>query len=369
MNSKTKAKRGVSKNSVLSQVSVESMRGAVRFTSPLLWIFVSLLSACQTQGVQEDTQASLASQEQRYRDDSPVVAQFGEIEVSQNEVERRLAEMSPITRSRYQNPERRRELIDSLIRFELLAQEALRRGHANHPDVQLAYKQAMVRELLRNEVRDLVKIGDITDLEVESYYQENLKSYQRPELVRASHILLKTEAEAIAILKLIKLKIQADPKQSRSIFAEVAAEKSLDQESRARRGDLQYFNRTGELIGERLFPQSPVPSQVAESAFQISAVGELFEAPIKSDQGWHLIQKTGGKRVVNRELSEVKTEIRNTLFRTKKANALEDYVKTLKNGVKISINQEALDQIKLKSDSNSREPKVTLPSPLIPQRP
>ena len=347
-------------------------KGAANVSGVLTWkllLVVSLLCACEPPSEQRNDQRAASDRRVRYTDGSPTIAQLGDIKVSQATVERRLAEMSPITRARYQDPERRREFLDSLIRFELLADEAKRRGHAEHPEVQLAYKQAMVRELLRNEIRELVKIGDITDQEIESYYQENLKSYQRPHLIRASHILFKTEAEAIATLKLIQLKITADPKQKRVIFGELAAEKSLDHESRARRGDLQYFTRQGELIGERLFPQSPVLPEVVESAFKLSAVGELTEVPVKSSAGWHIIQRTGGKRAVKRELSQVKTEIRNTLFRTRKAKALEDYVQALKQRVKININQEALERIKLKSDARSREPKLTLPSPLIPQRP
>ena len=326
----------------------------------------SLFYACQSsdRSPKEDKTSS-----NRHSDHSPVIAQLGEIKITQATLERRLSEMSPITRARYQAPERRRELLDSLIRFELLADEALQRGHDRHPEVQLAFKQAMVRELLRNEIRELVKIGDINDQEIAAYYKEHLDHYERPALTRASHILLKTEAEAIATLKLVSLKVKADPKQSRVIFGELATEKSIDQESRARRGDLQYFNKSGELVGERLFPQSPVPAEVAERAFELKAVGEIADQPIKSSAGWHIIQRTGGKRAISRPLDQMKTEIRNTLFRTRKASALEDYVKALKARVKIEINHEALERIKLKSEASSREPKLKLPTPLIPQRP
>ena len=166
---------------------------------------------------------------QRYLDSSPILASVGQVKITQTELERRLAELSPLSRARYQNPERRQELMETLIRFELLAGEALKQGHGEHPEVNLAYKQAMVRELLKNEVRDLVKIGDITEQEIANYYQEHLHKYQNPELVKASHILFQTQAEAEAKRKELQLHISAQPRQARKLFGDFAAQHSLDQ--------------------------------------------------------------------------------------------------------------------------------------------
>lgn len=300
----------------------------------------------------------------RHQDSSPIVALVGQVKITKNEVERRLSELSPLSRARYQNPERRKELIDTLIRFELLSREALKLGHGEHPEVQLAYKQAMVRELLKHEVRSLVKIGDITETEIKAYYQEHLEDYQRPALMRASHILLKTAAEANAKLKELLLHIKADPKNARSIFGEFATKYSVDQETRGRRGDLQYFDQKGRLIGDRQFPQTPPPLEVTEAVFKFGKIGEISAQAIQSKQGWHLLQRTGGKRAFKRALQEVKTEIRNLLFRVRKAKALEAYVTRLKSKTKVEINEEVLEKLKLDADRKVRGPKRKLKLPL-----
>ena len=96
----------------------------MRIKLTLTWCLTSLalgiltMSGCQPSETVKDT-----GQATRYQDDSPVVATVGQISITQNEVDRRLSEMSPLTRARYQNLDRRKELIDSLIRFELLSKE------------------------------------------------------------------------------------------------------------------------------------------------------------------------------------------------------------------------------------------------------
>ena len=52
------------------------------------------------------------------------------------------------------------------MRFELLALEAKARGHDKAPDVQLAYKQSLVRALTAKEVAELVTMDDVTDADV-----------------------------------------------------------------------------------------------------------------------------------------------------------------------------------------------------------
>ena len=316
-----------------------------------------LLLACRDNVVVENEVSD------RYIDDSPLIAQVGAVRITEATLQRHLVDLSPLTRARYQNPERRQELVDTLIRFELLATEAKRRGHTQHPDVQLAYKQAMVRELLRAEVRELIKMSDITDDEITQYYQEHLDDYQRPALVRAAHVLFKSEAEATAALKVLMLKINVDPKKARVLFGDLASQSSLDTETKARRGDLQYFTQSGALHGERRFPQSAPPPEVASVAFQLDKVGDITAAPIRSERGWHLIQRTGGKRAFERSFAEVKPEIRNLLFKTRKAKALEDYVKRLRSKAKISINEEALQKLKLPTE---RSPQPSLRSPPRP---
>lgn len=89
------------------------------------------------------------------------------------------------------------------------------------------------------------------------------------ESVKASHILVETEEEAIKLKEEIL---------SGRAFEDVAAENSLCP-SGARGGDLGFFGR-GQMVKE-----------FENAAFDLK-VGELSD-PVKTNFGWHLILVTG----------------------------------------------------------------------------
>src|SRR5687767_6322145 len=60
--------------------------------------------------------------------EGPKAAAFSGGGISRAELEQRIAEMSPFARARYQTLEQKREYVEGLARFELLAREAESRG-------------------------------------------------------------------------------------------------------------------------------------------------------------------------------------------------------------------------------------------------
>jgi peptidyl-prolyl cis-trans isomerase C len=272
-----------------------------------------------------------------------VVARVGDETITLEEFERRLNQQSPFARARYNSLERKREFLDSMIRFELLARDAEAKGYDKDPDVQLARKQAMVKRLSSEELTKLVKLEDVTDAEVAKYYDEHLSEYDKPAEVRASHVLLQDEAAARALHAELSALAAKEPFKARKAFADAARQKSEDAATREAGGDLQFFGKPGESRAERAPDAPPLPPPaVADAAWAIEKVGDLAPAPIKTSAGWHLVQKTGFKRPYKRELDEVKTSIKNRLFREKKSAAMEAYVQKLRDSAKIQIDDAIL---------------------------
>src|SRR5262249_39649007 len=79
------------------------------------------------------------------------VATFDGDSITVEELKQRFAEMSPFLRSRYATLEQRKDYVDGLARFELLAQEAHRRGLQNDPEVVETAKKVMVQKLIQKE--------------------------------------------------------------------------------------------------------------------------------------------------------------------------------------------------------------------------
>ena len=81
--------------------------------------------------------AALACSQQKGKKSGPVVAKGNGISITADEFKARLDEQSPFIRARYTTLDRKKEFLDSLIRFEVLAREAEKQGLAKDPDVYL----------------------------------------------------------------------------------------------------------------------------------------------------------------------------------------------------------------------------------------
>src|SRR6188474_1764250 len=125
-----------------------------------------------------------------------VLAKVGDVTITLGEFQERLNRQSPYIRARYTSLEQKKEFLDSLIRFEVLAKEAARRGLDKDPEVVRTMKQVMIQRLMRDEFDAKITAESISDADMRAYYDANLADYVKPEEVRASAIVVKNRAQA-----------------------------------------------------------------------------------------------------------------------------------------------------------------------------
>ena len=256
-----------------------------------------------------------------------VLAQVGPHEITLGEFADRLAEQSPYLRARYNSPERRRELLDNMVRFELLALEAERRGYRNDPDVARAERQALVQELLKREVEDKIRLEDVTDAEVRAYYEAHPDEYHQPAQVRASHIRFADRASAQRALA----QLEAHPDDI-ELFRRLARESSTDEATRAIDGDLHFFSRP--VAGAPHVDGAP-PEAVANAAFEIPTVGGLCPRVVQSPDGFHLVKLTARRNALERSLADATPIIRNLLWRKKREEATQALIARLRSAAHV----------------------------------
>jgi len=222
---------------------------------------------------------------------SRVVARVNQAEITYGEFKRRLEgfqrERGPMA------PEQWRDILRGMVQEEILLQGAAAAGldqdAAVKARLEQARRQLLIEELLKRKV---LAVAQVTDEEARRMYEEN-KPLFGTETVAASHIMVKTQEEAEAILQEL---------QAGKDFAELAKAKSQDTASAEKGGDL------GPLSHGQTVPE------FEEEAFRLKE-GEL-SLVIKTQYGFHIL-KSGARATVIQPFEEVQDRIRQSLLQQK----------------------------------------------------
>ena len=220
--------------------------------------------------------------------------------------------------------EHKKEMIEDMANEHFLMKEAERQGLSKDPDVQevirAAQKKIIIAKLIDKEVD---KQLTIKPEDVSQYYEFHKDEFMTPLLMRASHILVKTESEAASI--------KASLDQGGD-FAELARQKSIDA-SAVRGGDLGIFQK-GQFVPE--FEQQVLQMKKGE-----------IRGPVKTQFGYHIIRLDERMEGRLREFQSVKTLAQERLINDRRTKAFKAYVVKLKGNVKIEVNEKALEKVNL----------------------
>jgi peptidyl-prolyl cis-trans isomerase D len=153
-------------------------------------------------------------------------------------------------------------------------------------------------------VADQAQVGQaiqISDAQVESYYNSHKDQYRTPERVQARHILIKTTGKNPAETAQAKAKADDLLKQIKAggDFAKLAEKNSEDPGSAAKGGDLGWVVR-GQMV-----------KNFEDSVFSLKP--KEISNVITTEYGFHIIQVMEREPARLRTLAEVKPEIVGTL--------------------------------------------------------
>jgi peptidyl-prolyl cis-trans isomerase C len=222
-------------------------------------------------------------------------------------------------------------LLDRIIDSKLVVAD----GRKNKVTDDAAFKKRMafVEDQILQDFwlqREIAK--RVTPEKMQQRYQERLKSTPAEEEVHARHILVATEDEAKALIAELK---------KGGAFDKLAKEKSTDKASGAEGGDLGWFKKT-DMVKE-----------FADAAFALKK-GELTDAPVKTQFGYHVIKLEDRRQAPPPTFEELSDQIREELARETVTQILDQ----LRAGAKIE---------KFNIDGSKPEPQAAKPvTPAIP---
>ena len=141
------------------------------------WLLVGLLATVSLGLGCRDLAAKRASKK------DAVLAQVDDVAITVSEFEERINSQSPYVRARYASLDHKKEFLDNLVKFEVLAAEARRQGLDKDPEVVRAMKQVMIQKLLKQQI-DRLKAEDLPDADIQAYFDSHQEEYNRPPEIR-----------------------------------------------------------------------------------------------------------------------------------------------------------------------------------------
>jgi peptidyl-prolyl cis-trans isomerase C len=244
-------------------------------------------------------------------DPDPVVITAGAVTVKKSEFEAALKTLPPEYQT-YAQGTGRKQFADDYLRMRLLANEGIKAGLQNDPEV--VNQLSLMRENLV-ATAELKKIDSgitVTDAEVQKAYADGAKEYEQ---VKARHILIAPKGSAAAQSGKKELtddeaKAKAEDLRKQIVggasFDELAKKESDDVGSGARGGDLGSFGH-GQMV--------PEFEQAAFSA----KVGDVTPV-VKTQFGYHIIKIEAHDSA---PLEQVRPTIEKNLKQTKLHAALD----------------------------------------------
>lgn len=235
----------------------------IRIKAALLLAFIAALSACAPPGESGKPQAG----------DVPVARIDGK-PVWKSDVAREAVAQGLIGEGETLdvNSELFQRVLDEVVDQKLLAAEAIRRGLDKSPAARRRLDAARERILGDMVVEGAVNSA-VNETAIEALYQEQVKLNRGGDEYRARQIVTPDQASAEAIRKQLS---------SGASFEKLAADHSIDAETRSSGGDLGYFT------------PDVMPAAYGK-VLSGARPGQLL-GPFQSDSGWVLLQVEDRRR-------------------------------------------------------------------------
>ena len=261
-----------------------------------------------------------------------VFAVVGSETITVGELEENIGARSAYARRRLAEGDALRKMADAQLESELFYQAAVERGYANDPEVQRLVEQTMVKVFVRRELEEGARPSDA---QIAQYYESHPEEFRQPEMRRARHILVGSEAEAREVRTLIT--------SGQSEFEAMAKTRSLDAETNIRGGDLLFFTATGEVAGRE--SRGRIDPTLTAAAYALDQPGELSPPLDLGDEQWSVLELTGIRPARVRTLERAAAEIRSKLWRQEADHATEQLITALRAELQPEVHPERLDAV------------------------
>lgn len=272
-----------------------------------------------------------------------VIAKVGDRAITLGDFAAALEHMDQFDRLRYQSPERRLELLQEMIRVQLLADEAVAKGYDKDPIAAQEIRAVLRDAVLEDAKKHARAPADIPASDVHAYFDAHRAEYKDPERRALSVVVARDEATAAAVIAAYK------KTPTPVTWGELVRDKSLDAQARANvpvdlAGDVGFVSPPGDPRGTN--PR--VPEEVRVAGFAIPAVGDIAPAPVKAANGKIYVVRLARKvDARERSFEEAERTIRIKLAQDEIQKKEEELLASLRKQYPVQIDEAALAQVRI----------------------
>jgi peptidyl-prolyl cis-trans isomerase C len=188
----------------------------------------------------------------------------------------------------------RAQIKEEVVLREIFMQEAQKRNVANTPEFKSQMELARQTIMIRALFADYQAKNPVTEADMKAEYDKFVAANAGKEY-KARHILVEKEDEAKAIIANIKKGAK---------FEDVAKKESKDPGSGANGGDLDWA------------PAANYVPEFSEAMMKLQK-GQMTDAPVKSQFGWHVIRVDDVRDAQLPSFDEVKPQLKQQMTQQK----------------------------------------------------
>lgn len=242
-----------------------------------------------------------------------IVAQVGDTKIAETDVLNYIRNMDPQFAQQFQSEEGIKQIIDELIRQELLYKDAIENKMDEEEEFLKVLEDTRSSLIKSYAFSKAIEGVNIDEKEVMEYFESVKEQYKQPAGVHAAHILVDEEEKAKEIIEKI----------NKGEEFETLAKEFSSCPSKDNGGDLGVF-----------YPGQMVP-EFDQKAFAMEE-GEISE-PVKTQFGYHIIKVIEKTEEKEANFDEVRENIRMELMRQKQQAAYLEKVNRLKEKYPVQV--------------------------------
>jgi len=251
------------------------------------------------------------------------------------------------------------ELLNELVEREVLAQNAVKAGLMDDPEVAEKMRDVLIATFKERQLTPLLETASVSDDEISAAYDSEKDKLTKPGQVRLAILYAQAEpgekddtdnAARLRLEAAAQLARQQDVRTDKgepASFGPLAVQHSEDQESRYRGGEIGWVER------ER-FP-GRLDAAVIKAGFALATPGQISTV-ITGANGYYVVKLLERRSPAVLPLEQATPALRSRLLAEKQGDLMEKFQHQLRQDLRVEVHADRLAQIAAATPGQTSSP-------------